>query len=93
MTEKMYPDKIELAYTADDIVRIHKSGKLVAVICMENGYPVGNNLSKLQEFHERGARYIALAHGGHNNISDSATPRSGEPEEEHGGIGAILVKM
>ncbi len=86
MTDEMYPDRIELAYTADDIVRIHESGKLVAVICMENGYSVGNDLSKLQEFHERGARYITLAHGGHNDISDSATPRPGEPEEEHGGI-------
>ncbi len=89
MTEDMYPDQIELAYTADDVVRIHESGKLAAVICMENGYPIGNDISRLKEFHERGARYITLAHGGHNDIADSATPRPNETEEEHGGISAF----
>ena len=89
MAEDMYPDQIELAYTANDVVRIHESGKLAAVICMENGYPVGNDISRLKEFHDRGARYITLAHGGHNDIADSATPRPNEPEEEHGGISAF----
>lgn len=86
MTEQMYPDQIELAYTADDVERINASGKLVAVICMENGWSIGNDLSKIQEFHDRGARYITLAHGGHNDICDSATPRSNEPEAEHNGV-------
>jgi microsomal dipeptidase-like Zn-dependent dipeptidase len=83
---RMYPDQIELAYTPDDVVRIHRSGKLVACIGIENGWPIGKDLAKVKEFYDRGARYITLAHGGHNDICDSATPRQGEPEAEHNGV-------
>lgn len=87
MTE-MYPDQIELAHTVDDVRRIHGEGKLVAAIGIENGYVVGRDLSLLERYHELGARYITLAHGGHNDIADSATPREnlGDGEEEHGGL-------
>ena len=86
MTEEMYPDEIELAYTADDVERIHASGKLVAMIGIENGYVIGQDVSLLEKYHELGARYITLAHGGHNDIADSATPRESEPESEHDGL-------
>ena len=88
MTKQMHPDKIELAYTADDVVRIHESGKLVACIGIENGYVIGKDLSLLEKYHGLGARYITLAHGGHNDIADSSTPREslGDSEAEHDGI-------
>ena len=88
MTEEMYPHLIELAYTAEDVNRIHESGKLVAAIGIENGYVIGRDLSLLKRYYELGARYITLAHGGHNDISDSATPRQnlGDDVEEHGGL-------
>ncbi len=41
MTDEMYPDRVELAETADDVERIYESGKIVALIGIENGYPVG----------------------------------------------------
>ena len=47
MTDEMYPEQIELAYTADDVRRIQESGKLVAAIGIENGYVIGQNLSLL----------------------------------------------
>jgi len=86
MAEKMYPDQIEIAYTAADVLRIHKSGKLVACIGIENGWPIANDLARLKEFHDRGGRYITLAHNGHNDICDSANPRQGEPQSEHNGV-------
>ena len=89
MAEEMYPDEIELAHTADDIERIHASGKLVAAIGIENGYVIGQDLSLLETYHGLGARYITLAHGGHNDIADSATPRADEPESEHDGLSAF----
>ena len=83
-----YPDEIELAHSADDVERIVASGKLVAAIGIENGWPVGRDLSRLVEFHALGGRYITLAHNGHNDIADSANPRVnlGDEEQEHGGI-------
>ena len=91
MSDGMYPERIEFAYTADDVVRIHESGKLVATIGIENGYVVGKDLSLLEKYHGLGARYITLAHGGHNDISDSATSREdlGDAESEHDGISAF----
>ncbi len=88
MAEKMYPNDIELAYTADDVGRIISSGKLGAVICIENGYVVGRDLSLVETYHALGARYMTLTHGGHNDIGDSSTPREqlGDEAEEHGGL-------
>ena len=95
MTEEMYPDKIELAYTADDVVRINNSGKLVACIGIENGYVVGKDLSLLKKYHDLGARYITLAHNGHNDICDSANPREqlGDSESEHNGVSEFGKKV
>lgn len=91
MTDEMYPELIELAYSADDVERIHASGKLVALIGIENGYVIGKDLSLLERYYELGARYITLAHGGHNDIADSARPRPefGDDEAEHRGISAF----
>ena len=88
MTGEMYPDLIELAYSADDVERIHASGKLVAAIGIENGYVIGRDLSTLERYHQLGARYVTLAHNGHNDIADSAQarPQLGDAPAEHNGI-------
>ena len=91
MAEEMYPDRIEIAYTADDFERVAASGKLVAAIGVENGYVIGTDLSLLETYHARGARYMTLAHNGHNDIADSANPREnlGDAESEHDGVSAF----
>jgi membrane dipeptidase len=88
MTDTMYPDLIELAYSADDVERIHASGKLVACIGIENGYAIGRDMQLLTKYHELGGRYVTLTHNGHNDIADSANPRGelGDSESEHGGV-------
>lgn len=86
MAEELCPDRIQIAYTADDVQRIHDAGEKVAVIGMENGYMIGKDLSLLKRYHDLGGRYLTLSHMGHNDISDSANPRDGEPVAEHGGL-------
>ncbi|MEZ4699498.1 MAG: dipeptidase [Rhodothermales bacterium] len=88
MAEQMYPEEIEIAYTADDVERIHQSGKLVSLIAIENGYVVGKDLSLIEKYQQLGARYMTLAHNGNNDIADSANPREnlGDNGEEHGGL-------
>ncbi len=73
LVTKLAPDEIELAKTSDDVRRIHKAGKLVAMIGIENAYPVGTDLGNIKKFAERGARYMSLAHNGHSQFSDSNT--------------------
>jgi membrane dipeptidase len=67
------PEKIELALTARDVHGIHATGKKIALMGVENGYPLGEDIGRLEEFYERGARYLSLAHNGHNQLSDSHT--------------------
>lgn len=88
VTTDMYPDQIELARTADDVRRIDRAGKKVALIGIENGYPMGKDLRLLDQFYDYGARYLGLIHTGHNDLGDSSVPnrRRGEPDEEHGGL-------
>lgn len=73
LTEEYAPDRIELALTSDDVRRIAASGKKVAMIGIENAYPVGLDLSNIQKFAELGGRYMSLSHNGHSQFSDSNT--------------------
>jgi membrane dipeptidase len=73
LTEQIAPDKIGLALTSADARSIYKSGRKVAFIGVENGYPIGEDLARVKEFHDRGARYMSLAHNGHSQLSDSNT--------------------
>jgi membrane dipeptidase len=76
LTKEIAPDRIELALTAADVRRIAASGKKVALIGVENGYPLGDEttaIARVKEFHTRGARYLSLAHNGHSQLADSNT--------------------
>lgn len=73
LTDKFAPNDIELALTSKDVRRIAKSGKLVAMIGVENGYPIGTDLTRIKDFADRGARYFSLAHNGHSQLADSNT--------------------
>src|SRR5580765_4434631 len=72
-TREIAADKIELALTAADVRRIHAKGKKVALIGVENGYPLGEEITRVKEFYDRGARYLSLTHNGHNQLADSHT--------------------
>lgn len=71
--EEYAPDKIELAYSSDDVRRIVASGKKVVMIGVENAYPIGEDISAFEEYRDLGARYISLSHNGHSQFSDSNT--------------------
>ena len=73
LVNKYAPDQIELALTSDDVRRIHAKGKKVAMIGVENAYPMGVDTSNVRKFWEKGARYISLSHNGHSQFSDSNT--------------------
>jgi membrane dipeptidase len=72
-TREIAPDKIELALNAADVRRINAQGKKVALIGVENGYSIGEDLARVKEFYDRGARYLSLPHNGHSQLSDSHT--------------------
>jgi len=79
LTKEYAPGQIELALSSDDVKRIHASGKKVAMIGVENAYPIGTDLANIEKFYNMGARYISLAHQGHSQFCDSNT---GEKDNE-----------
>ncbi len=68
-----HPDVFELATTADDIERIHRSGKIASLMGMEGGYSIDDSLGLLREFYVAGARYMTLTHSKTTSWADSAT--------------------
>ena len=80
---KKYPDRAGLATTPADARRLAKAGKRALFIGMENGWPVGKDLSMLQTYYDLGTRYITLTHFLNNDIGDSATDPAGP---EHNGL-------
>jgi membrane dipeptidase len=88
LAEKMHPRRCKLAATPDDAERIARTGKRAIMIGIENGYPIGTDLSNVERFYNLGARYITLSHNGHNQICDSCYPRErlGDERSEHGGL-------
>lgn len=73
LTGEIAPDQIELALTSDDVRRINAAGKTVALIGVENGYSIGEDLSRIKEFYDRGGRYLSFSHNGHSQLCDSNT--------------------
>jgi membrane dipeptidase len=88
LTEDMHGDKIGLALTAADVRRIHGAGKRVALIGMENGYPMGRDLRLLDVFYDYGTRYFGLLHVGHNDLGRSSLPnkKRGETDDDTQGL-------
>tara|TARA_R110002074_G_scaffold168791_1_gene330254 strand:+ start:23059 stop:24348 length:1290 start_codon:yes stop_codon:yes gene_type:complete len=85
LCEEIAPDQIELALTSSDVKNIIASGKKVAMIGVENAYPIGTDMSLFKTYFDLGARYISLAHNGHSQFSDSNT---GEADDKwlHNGL-------
>lgn len=71
----------EIATSVSDGYRIEKSGKRAIYIGIENGFPIGNDLSEVERFYNKGARYITLCHSYNNDICDSSTDKV-----EHNGL-------
>ena len=83
-------DIVGLALNPKDAYELEKEGKRAIYIGIENGYPIGNDVSNVEEFYNKGVRYITLVHSSNNDIADSATDPNGS---EHGGISDLGVEV
>ena len=67
------------------------AGRLAVLSAVENGYAMGEDLSRLAHWRRLGAIYLTLTHNGHNLLADSAIPRKdlGDGATLHGGLSAL----
>ncbi|MEM8562853.1 MAG: membrane dipeptidase [Pseudomonadota bacterium] len=96
---RAYPDQIALAITADQVEAIHADGKLVALIGIENSFPLGMNAQQVRDnvalWAARGARYASITHFGHNQFGGSSNPMESLGDGEDPGLselGKVLVQ-
>lgn len=75
--------QMEMAYTSDDILRIHKSGKIAALASLEGGHLIADSIPVLRNFYRLGIRYMTLAHFSNNIFADSMTD-----QPKHNGLSA-----
>ena len=83
-----YPNDLELARTADDVVRIHKAGKVASMMGVEGGRQIGGSLAALRQFYNLGARYMTLTHNQTTEWADSATD-----DPKYGGLSPFGVTV
>jgi membrane dipeptidase len=70
-----------MAARADDVVRIHKAGRIASLVGMEGGHSIDNSLAVLRQLYAAGARYMTLTHSKNVDWADSGTDKP-----EHGGL-------
>jgi membrane dipeptidase len=88
MVARRHADKAAVAVNPGDAEKLKAEGKRALYIGMENGFPLGKDLERVQEFYDRGVRYITLSHTKNNDICDSSTDTT-----EHGGLSAFGKKV
>ncbi|NVO09692.1 MAG: membrane dipeptidase [Bacteroidales bacterium] len=68
-----FPNRAAIATDPDDIYKLKKEGKRAIYIGIENGYPIGTDISLLKKYYDLGARYVTLCHTRNNQICTSST--------------------
>jgi membrane dipeptidase len=81
-----YPNDFVLATTADDIERIHKQGKIAALMGIEGGHAIEDSLRLLRDYYELGIRYMTLTHSNTNNWGDSSGDMDKPGVQHHNGL-------
>ncbi len=83
-----YPDTFAMAATADDVERIHRSGRIASMIGVEGGYSIADSLAVLRDYYSLGVRYMTLTHWLTTDWADAAT----DPPR-HGGLSPFGVEV
>jgi membrane dipeptidase len=82
---------VALATSPDDILRISGQNKTAICLGMENGFPLAKDVTRIEEFYNKGVRYITLCHTSNNDICDSSTDPVGPESNGLSSLGKEMV--
>jgi len=82
----LYPNDFVLATTADDIERIHREGKIAALMGIEGGHAIEDSLRLLRDYYALGIRYMTLTHVNTNDWADSSGDIGDSKVAHHNGL-------
>ncbi len=85
-------EAVGLALNPDDAYELERANKRAIYIGIENGYPIGDDISNVEEFFNKGVRYITLVHSSNNDLADSATDAKGPEHQGISKFGEQVVK-
>jgi len=92
-----YPDRMMMAFSADDIERAHKQKKLAALMGIEGGHSIENDIQVLRDFYRLGVRYMTLSWSNTNEWADSSGDINNPKIEHHNGLSdfgkQVVVEM
>jgi len=83
-----YPRHLALARTADEVVQVHRRGRIASMLGIEGGRQIGNSMAALRRFHDLGVRYMTLTHNQTTEWADSATD-----EPKHDGLSPFGLEV
>ena len=86
------PDKFAIATSPEEIQANFEKGLISLPLGIENGAPVGGDLSNVRHFYDRGVRYITLAHAKDNRLSDSSYDTTADTHNGLSEYGKDVVK-
>src|SRR5271154_1691154 len=72
---KKHSSDMVLARTADDVRRAHAQGKIAALMGVEGGHMIGNDIRLVRIFADLGVRYMTLSHFYNDEWADSSTDK------------------
>jgi membrane dipeptidase len=81
-----HPDRMVMAFTADDIVHAHEQHKFAALMGIEGGHSIENDIRLLREFYRLGVRYMTLTWSNTNEWADSSGDINSASVKHHGGL-------
>jgi membrane dipeptidase len=81
-----HPDRMTMAYSVEDIKRAHKQKKLAALMGIEGGHSIENDLHLLRDFYRLGVRYMTLSWSNTNEWADSSGDIDDPKIQHHNGL-------
>jgi membrane dipeptidase len=81
-----HPDRMMMAFSAADIERAHREHKLAALLGIEGGHSIENDIRLLRDYYRLGVRYMTLSWSNTNEFADSSGDIDNPKVEHHNGL-------